>query len=102
MVLHLILRLLGGGGEMPIFRAKTGIRLDIDVNWDDTIESLKYKIKSKEGTTTSQLRLFYAGKELNDGNRWTDYNLVNCTILFVYHSELHLFYDLLTLKETKV
>jgi len=41
----------------------------------DTVESLKAKIYAKEGIPTSEMRLIFAGKEMNESRALSDYNV---------------------------
>jgi ubiquitin C len=71
--LHLVLRLRGG---MQLFvRTRTGKTLIIETEATDSIESIKGKIRDKEGIPTDQQRLVLLGKCLENERTVSDYNI---------------------------
>ena len=57
------------------------IRLDVEAN--DTIESVKTQIQDKEGILPQQQRLMYNGKRLNDEFTLSDYKIKSETTLYL-------------------
>ena len=85
---------------MNIFvKRSTGETLMINVDPSDSIYSLKEKIREKDGVPVEQQCLSFGGKELEDGQTLSDYNiqekrtislkLLNCVFLDVIINSLH-------------
>ena len=61
---------------MQIFiKTLTGRTITIIVDPTDTVRNVKQKIKDKDDVPMDEQRLLYAGKELRDEDKLTDYNI---------------------------
>jgi ubiquitin C len=79
--LHLVLRLRGGGKKQILIKTLAGKTIALEVEDNDTIDSIKKQIADKEGIPVDQQRIVYNGKQLEDGNTVSSYNIGENTTL---------------------
>ncbi|KAJ5080002.1 serine/threonine-protein kinase nek11 [Anaeramoeba ignava] len=60
-------------------RNMKGKTIAIDVNQDDSVESLVEKVHESEGTPVTEIRLIYKGKQLQPEKKLKDYNISHGT-----------------------
>jgi ubiquitin C len=61
---------------VPIFiKNLNGKSIVINIDANETVESLKQKVQDKEGVSPNQQRIIYAGKQLENGRILSDYNI---------------------------
>lgn len=59
----------------------TGKRFTVNINPDSYIEDLKNKICDIDGTPPDEQRLVFAGRQLDDGNRLSEYSISNESLI---------------------
>ena len=61
---------------MQIFvKTLTNKTITLEVEPNDSIDAIRVKIQEKEGIPPEKQKLFFAGKELEDGKTLSDYNI---------------------------
>lgn len=78
-------------GFQIFVRTLTGKTIIVVVSGADTIKDVKAKIEGKNGVVPDQQRLMFAGRQLKDQQRVSDYNIKDESKLdLIVHSELSL------------
>ena len=101
--IHLVLKLRSG---MLIFvRTLDGKTTMLEVEPSDSIEYVKSNVHEEEGLLPGQHRLFFTGKQLEDGCTVSDYNIQNESTLYSVPSlfgGMQIFVKMLTGKTIKL
>jgi hypothetical protein len=63
------------GGMQVFVKTLTGKTISVDVEPDESVESLKAKIQQKEGVPADQQRIIFDGKQLDSLKSLSDYDI---------------------------
>ena len=56
-------------------KSQTGVTWTLEMDLSDTIDDIKVKTQAASGLQADQMRLIFAGKQLEDGRTLSDYNI---------------------------
>lgn len=67
---------LGMRGGMKIYvKSLKGETLTVELDSSDLVETLKIDVSAKTGIAVDSIRLIFAGKQIDDGRKLSDYNI---------------------------
>lgn len=70
--------------EKLLVKTLTGKTIELTVALTDTVQSVKAQLQDKEGIPPDQQRLIYAGKQLEDALKLSEYSITdNATVHLV-------------------
>ena len=81
--------------EIEIYiRMSTEKKIRIFCEANKTVKKLKKRIRSMEGINVKTTKLFFAGKELKDGDELKKYNIENDSMIFLIEEDIISYYFL--------